>query len=217
MISEVLPSQWRFPSPESADPDGLLAVGGDLEPGTLLVAYRAGVFPMPVDRMMAWWSPHPRAVLPLDAFHVSRSLQRSRRKYRGTFDTAFAAVVDGCADPDRPHGWITSDIRNAYVRLHELGWAHSSEVWTEDGDLAGGVYGVAIGAFFAAESMFYRARDASKVALLNLVDKLRRDGVDLFDCQWQTPHLQSLGVVEIPRTEYLRRLSEAVNRPEAWS
>jgi leucyl/phenylalanyl-tRNA--protein transferase len=166
--------------------------------------------------VLAWWSPDPRAILPLDGLRVSRSLRRSRRDYDVRIDTAFDEVIDACADPSRPGGWIDDEIRDAYSRLHRLGWAHSVEAW-RDGELAGGLYGVAIGGLFAGESMFHRATDASKVALIGLVDHLRSIGAVLLDVQWLTPHLESLGAVEIPRDEYLRRLARAVKVPARWS
>ena len=192
-------------------PDGVAAVGGDLRPETLLAAYRAGAFPMPVDEQspMVWWSPDPRGVIPPDRFAPSRSLRRSIRRYRTTVDRCFREVVEGCADPSRPHGWITPEIAAAYTRLHELGGAHSIEVWDEEGRLAGGLYGVAIGAFFAGESMFHRARDASKAAVARVVDLLLPCENAVFDVQWATPHLVSLGAVEIARKEYLEMLSSA--------
>ena len=206
---------------DDAEPEGPVAVGGDLEPGTLLAAYRAGLFPMPVDRRgrIGWWSPDPRAVLPVHGLHVSRSLRRSMRHFDVSVDERFEEVMRGCADPRRPHGWINEDFVRAYVRLHELGWAHSVEVWTPGAEgrpdgLVGGVYGVAIGGLFAGESMFHRATDASKVALLALVERLRAGGAALFDVQWSTPHLASLGVVDIPRADYTRRLAAAVSRPQ---
>jgi len=207
-----------FPPVEEADEGGLLGLGADLEPGTLVDAYRAGIFPMPIgpDDMIGWWSPDPRAIIPLDGLYVSQSLRRSLRKYDVSFDTEFDGVVAGCADPARPHGWITEEMHAAYRRLFELGWVHSVEVWDRSGELVGGLYGVGIGGLFAGESMFHRARDASKAAMVHLVDKLRSEGAVLFDVQWQTPHLQSMGAVEIERTEYLERLAMAVDRPAAW-
>ena len=206
-------SPWALPSPETADERGVVGIGADLEPGTLLAAYRSGLFPMHVDGgALAWWSPDPRGVVPLDGLRVSRSLRASRRRLTVSMDRDFPGVVTGCADPSRPHGWINADIRAAYSRLHDLGWAHSVEVW-EDGELVGGLYGVAIGGFFAGESMFHRRTDASKVALVHLVDVLRAGGSTLLDVQWTTPHLVSLGAVDIPRREYLRRLGEALDHP----
>lgn len=194
------------------DDSGIVAVGADLQPGTLLSAYRAGLFPMPFDRRrVAWFSPDPRGILPLDGLRVTRSLRRSLRRYDVRIDTCFADVVTACADPRRPGAWIDASIHSAYVRLHELGWAHSYEVFDPaSGDLVGGLYGVRIAGLFAGESMFHTATDASKVALVHLVDHLRRTGATLLDVQWQTDHLASLGVVEVPRTEYLRLLAAAV-------
>jgi leucyl/phenylalanyl-tRNA--protein transferase len=194
----------------------VVGVGADLEPGTLLQAYRSGIFPMPVsaggDELLAWWSPDPRGVLPLDGLRVSRSLRRSCARFEVRVGTAFEAVIDGCADPSRAGRWITPSVRDAYVRLHRLGWAHSVEAWDGSG-LAGGLYGVAVGGLFAGESMFHRRTDASKVALVGLVERLRRGGAAILDVQWVTPHLRSLGAVEVPRAEYLERLAEAVRRP----
>lgn len=167
--------------------------------------------------VLAWWSPDPRAVLPLDGLRITRSLRRSLARYELRVDTAFAEVVEACADPDRPGSWITPAVGRAYHRLHELGWAHSVEAWSPDGRLVGGLYGVAIGGLFAGESMFHHETDASKVALVGLVERLRAGGATLLDVQWQTPHLESVGVVEIRRPEYFERLVEAVHRPPAWS
>jgi leucyl/phenylalanyl-tRNA---protein transferase len=187
-----------------------VGVGADLEAGTLLAAYRAGLFPMPAGRRrIVWFSPDPRAVLPLDGLRVSRSLRRSRRRFEVRRDTAFSDVMVRCGDPRRPDGWITPAFVRAYTRLHELGWAHSFETFVGD-ELVGGLYGVRIHGFFAGESMFHRATDASKVALVQLVDWLRDTGGQLLDVQWPTAHLASLGAVAIPRAEYLRRLATAV-------
>jgi leucyl/phenylalanyl-tRNA--protein transferase len=208
-------SEWRFPGQARFDPDDdLVAAGADLAPGTILEAYRRGIFPMPSGRRgdpMLWFSPVRRGVLPLDGLRVSRSLRRSVRRFEIRVDTALAEVIDGCADPRRPAGWINPEIKAAYVELHRLGWVHSVETW-RDGRLAGGLYGVSIGGLFAGESMFHRETDASKVALVALVDLLREDPHEprLVDVQWQTPHLASLGVVQIPRREYLSRLPAAV-------
>jgi leucyl/phenylalanyl-tRNA---protein transferase len=212
---EPPPSAYLF-DPLAAPPaEDLVAVGGDLEPGTLLAAYRAGLFPMGVGPRggppMGWWSPDPRGVLPLDALRVSRSLHRSVRRFEVRFDTAFDDVVAACADPGRPGRWITASVAQAYGRLHRLGWAHSVECWRE-GRLAGGLYGLAVGGLFAGESMFHREPDASKVALVALVELLARDGDSrrLLDVQWRTEHLASLGVVDVTRVEYLRRLRIAL-------
>jgi leucyl/phenylalanyl-tRNA--protein transferase len=151
-------------------------------------------------------------VIPLDGLRVSRSLRRSLGRFRVTVDQDFPAVIAACADPARPHGWIDEDMQAAYLRLHELGWAHSLEAWAGD-ELAGGLYGVAIGGLFAGESMFHRRSDASKVALVHLVEHLTAGGASLLDVQWTTPHLVSLGAVDIPRAEYQRRLHAALEHP----
>jgi len=216
--TEPPPSRWSFGAPAGFDPlDDLVGIGADLEPGTLLAAYRRGLFPMPSGTPrdpMYWFSPVRRGVLPLDGLVVSRSLRRSVREFEVRVDTAFAEVVAACADPSRPSGWIDRDIRAAYQRLHDLGWAHSVEAW-RDGRLVGGLYGVAIGGLFAGESMFHRERDASKVALVGLVERLRdrHATVRLLDVQWATAHLESLGVVEVGREAYLRRLGRALQAP----
>ena len=220
---EPPPSEWAFPDPAGADGD-LVTVGADLEPGTILAAYRTGLFPMPLAmpgvrrarQVLGWWSPDPRGILPLDGLVVSRSLRRSLRRFEIRVDTAFDEVVAACADPRRTGAWITDGIRRAYGRLHELGWAHSVEAWSvEDGTLAGGLYGLSIGGLFAGESMFHHRTDASKVALVGLVERLRADGEEdrLLDVQWATEHLASLGVVEIARDAYLGRLENIIHRP----
>lgn len=217
---EPPPGPWAFPA--ARGDDDLVGVGADLLPGTLLAAYRAGLFPMPVgeapqDSVLGWWSPVQRGILPLDGLKVSRSLAKSCRRFEVRVDTAFEDVIDACADGRRAQGWITDDIRDAYVALHRLGWAHSVESWSpEDGTLAGGLYGVAIGGLFAGESMFHRRPDASKVALVRLVDRLRDGAPRLLDVQWCTPHLASLGAAEITRHEYLRRLSAALPLPTCF-
>ena len=192
-------------------------MGADLEPGTVLAAYRAGLFPMPLrrPRTVAWWSPDPRGIVPLDGLKISRSLRRSCARFEVRVDTAFDEVIDACADPSRPHGWIDGSIMAAYRRLHRLGWAHSVETWTPEVELAGGLYGIAIGGLFAGESMFHRATDASKVALVGLVERLGERGTAgrLLDVQWTTDHLVSLGAVDVPRDRYLALLPEALARP----
>jgi leucyl/phenylalanyl-tRNA--protein transferase len=203
-----------LPAATAADAHGIVGFGADLEPGTLLAAYRSGLFPMRVERrVLAWWSPDPRGILPLDGLHVSRSLRRSARRLTVTVDTAFEAVMRGCADPRRPHGWIDDSFVAAYTRMHELGWGHSVEVWDASGTLVGGIYGLRIERFFAGESMFHRVSDASKVALWHAVDLLRLDGVVLFDVQWTTPHLRSLGAIDVDRDDYLARLRDAITPP----
>ena len=199
--------------------DDLVGVGLDLEPQTLVTAYRAGLFPMRLAGRrgpLGWWSPDPRGIIPLDGLRVSRSLRASCRRYAVTVDEAFTAVLDGCADPRRSGAWIGRDIRRAYEELAAEGIAHSVEVWDPaDGQLVGGLYGVSIGGLFAGESMFHRATDASKVALVALVRLLTEDGVGgrLLDTQWTTPHLRSLGAVDVSRSEYLVRLKGALELP----
>lgn len=218
MPVEPPPTRWELPDPSIAGSgEDIVGVGADLAPGTLLAAYRAGMFPMRLgsDGPIAWWSPDPRGILPLDGLVVHRSLRRSARRFRTTVDAAFEAVMRACGDPARPDGWIDESFVEAYVVLHRLGWAHSVEVWSHAGDdgeaeLVGGTYGVAIGRFFAGESMFHRRTDASKVALLGLVEWLRARGATLFDVQWCTPHLASLGAVEVPRNRYLALLRAAI-------
>jgi len=218
---EPLPTRWALPSPDRADTDGIAGIGADLEPGTLLAAYRSGLFPMPIKRppVIAWWSPDPRGVLPLDSLRVTRSLRASCHRYDVRIDTAFDEVIAACADPGRDHGWIDDEIRAAYRGLHRLGWAHSVEAWTPEGELAGGLYGVAIGGLFAGESMFHRRRDASKVALVHLVERLRAADYRVIDCQQATAHLASLGAREIPRQAFAQLLRESIQYPpsgESW-
>lgn len=221
---EPPPSGWSLPHvarlPEALAGEDLVAVGADLEPGTLLAAYRRGLFPMHVRAagrgpdQLGWWSPDPRGILPAGRLQLSRSLRRSVRRYRVGVDTAFDAVVAACGDPGRPGAWITPEIRAAYGTLHRLGWAHSVEVLADDGTLVGGLYGVAVGGLFAGESMFHTAPDASKVALVHLVMLLAEDRVDrLVDVQWITPHLASMGAVSVPRRDYARRLADALRLP----
>ena len=217
-------TQWSFPPPARHPLGDVLGTGADLAPGTLLAAYRNGVFPMPLRRgVMGWWSPDPRGILPVDGLHVGRTLRRSLRRFDLRVDTAFAEVVRACARLRRPGGWIVPEIAAAYVELHRLGWAHSVEAWDrEDGVLAGGLYGVAVGGLFAGESMFHRRTDASKAALVGLVDLLTADEGSaeeaaragrLLDVQWRTEHLASLGAVAVPRLEYGRRLARALALP----
>jgi leucyl/phenylalanyl-tRNA--protein transferase len=190
----------------------LIGVGGDLEPATLIAAYRRGMFPMPVNgdpELLGWWSPDPRGIVPLDGLRVTRSMRQSAKRYTTRIDTSFEEVVRACADPVREHGWITEAFVHAYTRLHQLGWAHSVEVFDREGRLAGGLYGVRVGGLFAGESMFHRQRDASKVALMALVETMRGSGMALLDVQWATDHLVSMGAQAIPRSDYLRRVAAA--------
>lgn len=224
---EPAASPWQLPDPGAALTGAeLLGVGADLEAGTLLAAYRSGMFPMPVDDdgPVGWWSPDPRGVLVLADLRVTKSLRTSCRRFVTTVDTAFDDVMLACGDPRRPGGWINDDVRAAYAELHRLGWAHSVETRTAEGDLVGGLYGVEVGGLFAGESMFSTERDASKVALVALVERLRaaseavgsRAADRLLDVQWRTDHLATLGVTEIPRRDYLTRLHLALTLHPAF-
>jgi leucyl/phenylalanyl-tRNA---protein transferase len=218
--TEPPPTAWVFPDLSGAsDVDDLVGMGADLEPGTLLAAYRRGLFPMPNegrDRTdgILWWSPVERGILPLSRLRVSRSLRQSAHGMQIKVDAAFDEVIMACADPSRDGGWIDGDILEGYRRLHRLGWAHSVEAW-RDGELIGGLYGVAVGGLFAGESMFHRTRDASKVALMGLVGLLQDEHADrrLLDVQWETPHLASLGATTVPRPTYLSLLADALDVP----
>jgi leucyl/phenylalanyl-tRNA---protein transferase len=201
-----------FLLPEFADETGLVAIGGDLRPERLLHAYRSGVFPWYNEgEPICWWSPDPRAIFELDGLRVSRRLGRTLRsgRYRLTVDRDFDGVIRGCADRGADGTWITPAMIDAYTKLHRLGYAHSVEVWRGT-DLAGGLYGVAVGGLFAGESMFSRLRDASKVALIGTVERLRNHGFQLFDIQLLTEHTARLGAVEMPRQQYLARLRRAL-------
>jgi leucyl/phenylalanyl-tRNA--protein transferase len=221
---EPPPTAFAFPSVSTADERGRVVTGGDYEPGTLLRAYRSGLFPMRSGLGdLTWWSPDPRGMLPLDRLHVSASLRRATHHFATTVDTAFARVIEACAErAEGEYVWITDEIREAYGRLHDLGWAHSVETWTippsgDQPELVGGLYGVAVGGLFAGESMFHRERDASKVALVALVELLKdgRDDTDqrFIDVQWLSPHMASLGAVEVGRDEFLARLERALALP----
>ena len=214
LVPAVLDEELWFPSARNAvkrGPEaGLVAVGGDLSVPRLLLAYRSGLYPWTVDPI-TWWSPNPRGIFELDAFHVPRSLARTLKKgaYEVTFDRAFREVITACATTPRPGSWIAPEFVAAYTALHEAGHAHSVECWRA-GELVGGLYGVAVGGLFAGESMFHRADDASKVALARLVPRLREQGFTLFDTQMVTPVTRQLGATEISRAAYLRRLAAAV-------
>jgi leucyl/phenylalanyl-tRNA---protein transferase len=214
----------NFPPIDAAGPDGVLLVGGSLAPDWMLEAYRRGIFPMPITverrRLIAWLSPDPRGVLEFGTLHVSRRLARRLRRgeFSFTMNRAFDRVVEGCAAP-RGHDddcWLTLSMQNAYLTLHNLGHAHSVEVW-RDGQLVGGLFGVAIGGLFAAESMFHRATDASKAALTFLVTHLHRQGHSLLDVQWTNPHTRRLGAHDMSRSEYLARLAKAVQSRVAFA
>lgn len=211
----------RFPPAEKAlkEPNGLLCAGGDLSPGRLLEAYRHGIFPwFSGDEPILWWSPDPRMVLVCAELKVSRSLAKNARNkgYEVRIDTAFRDVLAGCSGPRRDSGgtWLGEDMRKAYFALHRAGHAHSFETWRK-GELVGGLYGVALGRMFYGESMFSRATDASKVALVGLVRELQRRGLPLIDCQVRTPLLASLGAREIPRRSFLREIAALVHYGEA--
>jgi leucyl/phenylalanyl-tRNA--protein transferase len=217
-VPKALTLRWQLPNPRTA-PAGvdLIGIGADLAPDTLLAAYRSGIFPMDVtledgSTVLGWWSPDPRGVIPVDGLHISRSLRSSSRRFTTTWDQDFAGVLAGCANADRPSGWITPAFIEAYTALHHLGWAHSVEVWNDAGEIVGGLYGIQIGGFFAGESMFHRERDASKVALVALVEHLAASpGRKLLDVQWATEHLRSLGAVEISRADYLDQLAAVID------
>ena len=207
-----------FPPPELADPEGILAVGGDLRPERLLAGYRQGIFPWYHDGLpILWHSPDPRFVLPVDALRIPRSLKKvlAKHPYELRLDTAFRAVIDACSKAPRPGQdgtWITAEMKAAYVKLHELGWAHSAEAWL-GGKLVGGLYGVAIGRIFFGESMFAKAPDASKIAFVSLVRQLERWGFRLVDSQVHTEHVERFGAEEWPRKRYLDELGELVDGP----
>ena len=218
MPIEPSSSRWQLDLDQATPGDDLVGIGADLEPGTVLMAYRAGLFPMGVgeggNEPIGWWSPDPRGVLLPGQVRISRSLRKSLSHFDIRIDTAFSEVMQGCADRSRQGSWITPAITLAYRRLYELGWAHSVEAW-RDGELFGGLYGLALGGLFAGESMFHRATDASKCALVGLADLVfaDRDSRRMIDVQWATPHLVSLGITEIPRTDYLARLECALRVP----
>jgi leucyl/phenylalanyl-tRNA--protein transferase len=215
-LPATLTERLWFPDPHTADATGpypgLVAIGGDLSVPRLLLAYRSGIFPW-TDDPITWWSPDPRAIFELDQFHLPRSLARVIRKgvFQVTRDRAFRKVIEGCAAsaPGRRTTWISSQFLEAYTRLHEEGHAHSVECWQGE-ELAGGIYGLSIGGFFAGESMFHRVNDASKVALYCLVQHLRDRGFVLVDIQMLTPITRQLGAITVSRDDYLKRLLEAV-------
>ncbi|MBF0502343.1 MAG: leucyl/phenylalanyl-tRNA--protein transferase [Candidatus Riflebacteria bacterium] len=208
-----------FPHPSKANSDGLLAIGGTLSPENLLRAYASGIFPWTV-HPVTWWSLDPRGIIEIGNFHVPARLERTikQNRFKITFDHAFKSVMQGCAQPRPNHEttWVVPEFIEAYSRLHELGHAHSVEAWFE-GKLAGGVYGVSVGGFFAGESMFHTVTDAGKIALVALVRHLQARGFELFDTQQVTPATCSLGAIEIPRKEYLARLASAIALPVTFS
>jgi leucyl/phenylalanyl-tRNA--protein transferase len=204
--------RWTFPSPDLwPNDDDIVAAGADLETDTLLYAYAHGMFPMYVNkRNLAWWSPVDRGVIPLDGLRITRSMQQSAKKFTCTVNQAFTAVMTLCGSMRTDGNWINQQFIDAYTNLHEEGHAHSVEVWNEAGDLVGGLYGVRINKFFAGESMFHIETDASKVALVHLVQLMTLDGMELLDTQWRTDHLESLGCIAIPRENYLQLLASAI-------
>ena len=215
---QIPPSPWSLADPRSAQPDtDLVCIGAELDPITVLHAYAMGLFPMHVEndtgeQELGWWSPDPRGILRLDQVAVSRSLRKSMRKLTVTFDQDFEQVMRACWRVGGDGNWITDEFVETYTYLHECGYAHSVEVWNAGGELVGGLYGIEVGGLFAGESMFHRERDASKVALVSLVEKLRGcPGARIFDVQWQTEHLQSLGVTQISREKYLEELAAALH------
>jgi leucyl/phenylalanyl-tRNA---protein transferase len=219
----VIPPSRFFPPADEADMEGIIGFGGELTPEWLLDAYQHGIFPWPLGDIqwpMCWWSPDPRAIIELDRFHVAQRLRRTCKsgRFTLTLDRDFSGVIRGCATAGDRKGntWLTKKMIAAYIRLHRLGHAHSVEAW-QDEKLAGGTYGVAIGGLFAAETMFYRVRDASKVALVHLVEHLKQRGYTLLDIQQLTPHTARFGAIEIPRGEYLTRLAEAINKPVSFA
>ena len=218
--TQLKESVWEFPPSHKWPANDVVGRGGDLSPETLIYAYQSGIFPMVTNDEfedqeamdLVWWSPQKRGVVPLDNLLTTRSMRRSAKKFEIRVDTCFEKVMRGCAAPIRDHGWITEEFIEAYVQLHKLGYAHSIEVFDENGLLAGGLYGVRFGKLFAGESMFHLLRDASKVALMALVEMMKKSEMTLLDVQWLTPHLESLGAVAIPREQYLRQLSVAVTQ-----
>ena len=213
--TQVGPSRWAMPTASLADEDGVVGVGADLAPATLVAAYRDGIFPWPhADLPLPWFSPDPRALIDTDDVHVSRSLRRTLRRsgWTTTLDHAFDAVVDGCAHGREEGTWISGEMAAAYARLHELGWAHSLEVWDGD-ELVGGIYGVLVGGVLTGESMFHRRDDASKVGLVDLCARLHEGGASWLDCQLPTPHLATMGAWTEPRTAFVERLAGVRDLP----
>ncbi len=214
------PCPYEVSPPGKARKDGLIGIGGDFAPSTIIAAYSRGIFPWPhPEQELLWFSPDPRAVIELDGLHVSRRLTRTiaQRRFRVTMNAAFDDVVAACAERVDEGTWITPAYRDGYSALHRLGWAHSFEVWTAEGVLAGGLYGVAIGGLFGAESMFHRVSDASKIAMAALMQRANHIGAGLVDVQVITEHTRRMGAIEIPRREYVRRLASERERELPWS
>ena len=213
MMQPPTECRWQF-LPQSEWPDDeVVAIGADLEPDTVLYAYAHGMFPMYVDkksRMLGWWSPLEHGVIPLDGFRITRSLRSSAQQFVCTINVAFTRVMQECATARTDGNWINQEFIDAYTHLHQLGHAHSVEVWNKKGELVGGLYGLRINGLFAGESMFHRETDASKVALMHLVDLMNLDGMQLLDTQWNTDHLASLGCTSVTRADYLALLATAI-------
>lgn len=213
-LETLFPSLVRFPEPKTARRDGLLAIGGDMLPGTLIRAYARGIFPWS-SSPITWWSPDPRAIFDIDSFELPKRARRylHSERFETTFDTAFRKVMEGCSRPapGREDTWISREFVVSYTRLFQMGYAHSVEAW-QKGELVGGVYGVALGGLFAGESMFHTAPNASTVALGALMERLKQRGFVLFDTQVITPHTERLGAFQVPRTEYLERLRSALKK-----
>ncbi len=213
-------SRYRFPDPANFPAEGLIAAGGDFAPATVIEAYRTGIFPWPhPSAELLWFSPDPRAILEPGGVHISRRLARTLRqgRFHATVDAAFEQVIRACADrPDDEGTWITDRLVRGYLELHDLGWAHSIETWTADGELAGGLYGIAVGAMFGAESMFHRVTDGSKAAMVAMALHADAIGVQFIDIQVLTPHTASMGGIEIPRAAYLARLRDALAVEARW-
>ncbi len=206
-----------FPDPSEAEPDGLLAVGGDLQPWRMIAAYESGIFPWySQESPILWWSPDPRCVLFPEELHVSRSMARimRRQEFELSFDLAFESVIEGCASGRQDHrgAWLVPEMIEAYTRLHHLGLAHSVEAW-RNGELVGGIYGLALGRVFFGESMFHKCPNASKAALVFLVENLRDMGFELIDCQQETAHLARFGARGIPRSEFIKLLKKGLEFP----
>jgi len=221
---QIPPSPWSLTDPRLAQPDSdLVCIGAELDPVTVLHGYTMGLFPMQVDletgeQELGWWSPDPRGVLRLNQLKVSRSLNKSMRKFTVTFDQVFERVMRSCWRDGAGGNWITDEFVETYTYLHENGFAHSVEVWNVGGELVGGLYGIEIGGLFAGESMFHRERDASKVALVSIVQKLGESpGTRLIDVQWQTEHLKTLGVTQISRGDYLEELNMVLSSKPCFS
>jgi len=215
---------YQFPDLTTIDPEleDLITAGADLHPSTLLYAYSHGYFPMHVnadeqgqEKLLGWFSPKSRAIFPTNSLRITRSMKQSFKKYECCIDTCFKEMMEMCRTVPRPLGWIDDEFIKSYVRLHELGFAHSIEVFKED-ELVGGLYGVGFAGFFAGESMVHTKRDASKVALMHLVEIASKIGVSLIDAQWMTDHLRSLGAIEVTRPRYLELLRESLENDVTW-